>query len=69
MSNLDNHCIEDNQLTSKKIRKRRASLLIATTPVLDYVNGSMQPIILNEIVPYLSKNKKGQCDGKNTTNS
>ncbi len=47
-----------------RYRKRRASLLIATTPVLYYVNGSMQPVILDEIVPYFKQKKKGQCDGK-----
>jgi len=57
MSELNNNCIED-QPTSRTVRKYRASLLIATTPVLDYVNGSMQPLTLHEIFPYLSKRQK-----------
>jgi len=57
VSKLHNNGIDDKP-TSSTIRKCRALLLIATTPVVGYANHPMQPLTLREIFPYLSKNKK-----------
>ena len=67
MSDSNKVCVGDNQETSRTTRKYRSSLLITTTPVIDYANHSMQPLSLRDIFPYLSKrqiatNKAQSCN-------
>ena len=65
MSELNKIAAGDNpQPTTQYRKKSLAMLTIATTEMTDYANHPMQPLSLHEIFPYLSKDKKGQCDGK-----
>lgn len=64
MSELKKITAGDNPQPTQYRKKSLAMLTIATTEMTDYANHPMQPLSLREIFPYLSKNKKGQCDGK-----
>ena len=58
MSKLNTNYLGNDQAISRVRRKYISSLLITTTPVIDYADHPMQPLSVGEIFPYLSKRQK-----------